>query len=111
MPSLFTKITATEVLSELLSKADKDKLVDTLVSDPAFREKLLNKLTKDIPVAELPTNIDCNQARLLLGGISDSTLSRMRKRYPEMIIGGPRSKRYNRDVILRLAKNRGNAKF
>ena len=111
MPSLFTNITATEVLSELLSKADKEMLVNALLSDPTFREKLLAKLASDMPIAKLPTSIDCNQARLILGGISDSTLSRIRKKYPEMIIGGPRSKRYNRDVVLRLAKKRGNAKF
>ena len=108
MPSLFNQ----ELMNEFISTIDKKMFVQVLLSDEIFRKELIRELTASgTIVAELPISIDCNQARLLLGGISDSTLSRMRKRYPEMIVGGPRSKRYNRDVILRLAKNRGNAKF
>ena len=49
--------------------------------------------------------INGRQAKHLLGGISDRTLSSYRKRYPEMIAGGPTSRSYYRDVVVRIARN------
>ena len=50
--------------------------------------------------------INGRQTKHLLGGISDRTLSTYRKRYPEMIAGGPTSRSYYRDVVVRIARNR-----
>lgn len=54
----------------------------------------------------LPEAICSRQARLLLGGISDRTLCRLRKKYPEIIYGAPNARAYRKSVILQLAQNR-----
>ena len=54
----------------------------------------------------LPEAICSRQARLLLGGISDRTLCRLRKKYPEIIYGSPTARAYRKSAILQLAKNR-----
>lgn len=102
-----TENNATALLSEVILKADKRKLVRLLLDDDTFRKTLLSELsTESQIVTDLPATIDSYIARNLLGGISDSILSRVRKQYPEMLDGGPRSRHYNRDIVLRIAKLR-----
>lgn len=87
-----TKLEATETLIELLKIADMRAVGAACANNPAFMEGFINALPKEnrlIPADILPSELCGKQVRMLLGGISDRTLNRYRKKYPEMIAGAP----------------------
>ena len=86
-----TKLEATETLIELLKIADMRAVGAACANNPAFMEGFINALPKEnrlIPADILPSELCGKQVRMLLGGISDRTLNRYRKKYPEMIVVG-----------------------
>ena len=81
-------------------------LVNALQSNPMFIEAIRN-ITQNTTTTDDGSNIiNGRQAKYLLGGISDRTLSNYRRRYPEMIAGEHSSRCYYRDVVLRIAQNK-----
>lgn len=86
------------------------KIGEIFAKNPDFVESFLQNIPKEkLPLSTdlLPSELCGRQVRMLLGGISDRTLNRYRKHYPEMISGGPRSRRYKKSAVLQLAKNKG----
>ena len=105
-----TKLEATETLIELLKIADMRAVGAACANNPAFMEEFINALPKEnrlIPADILPSELCGKQVRMLLGGISDRTLNRYRKKYPEMIAGAPNSKSYRKSIVFQIARNKG----
>ena len=91
-------------------KINIDVLVRRIAANQDFVDAVIDALdsrnAKFKPTDILPEAICSRQARLLLGGISDRTLCRLRKKYPEIVYGSPNARAYRKSVILQLAKNR-----
>ena len=105
-----TKSEATKTLIELLKVADMRTLGEACANNPAFIEGFFNALPKEkrlITTDILPDELCGKQVRMLLGSISDRTLNRYRKKYPEMIARTPNSKSYKKSVVFQIARNKG----
>lgn len=66
---------------------------------------LLADAIKKVSVFPACKIIGASEAKIILGGISDRTFSKYRKKYPEMIVGSKTSRKYYRETVEKIAEN------